>query len=59
MKKQPGTLFNQIGAEEKSNLTAVVNETLATGVKTKTFTVADLWSIQRQGRVRGIRTFSL
>ena len=59
MKKHSTNLFTQISAAEKSNLTSVVTETFATGFKTKIFTVADLWSIQRQGRVRGIRNFSL
>ena len=55
MKKQSNNLFTTISTEMVKNLTTVVEETLATGYnqsKTKIFTAADLWNIQRQGKSR-------
>ncbi|MEO6548232.1 MAG: hypothetical protein ABIN94_09540 [Ferruginibacter sp.] len=61
MKKQSNTLFATISAEQVDSLTTVVKETLANGFnysKPKIFTVADLWNIQRQGKVRIQRRYS-
>jgi hypothetical protein len=55
MKKQLTTLFTQMGTVQLENLTTVVSETLAPGFfqpKSKIFTPADLWNIQRQGKNR-------
>lgn len=46
-------LFTVISKTEKEQLTTVVKETIAfdaVQVKTKHFTTADLWNIQRQKR---------
>jgi len=61
MKKNSNNLFATISTSMVQNLTTVVKETLATGFnapKTKVFTAADLWSIQRQGKSRIQRRFS-
>lgn len=61
MKKQSTNLFTQISIEQLDILTTVVKETLATGYsvpKTKIFTTADLWNIQRQAKSRTQRRFS-
>ena len=58
MKKQATSLLYQMSAKNLASLTTVVNETLATGIyapKLKTFTAADLWNIQRQGKSRAHR----
>lgn len=55
MKKQSTTLFATKSTEQLENLTSVVNETLATGInlpKSRIFTTADLWNIQRQDKSR-------
>ena len=55
MKKQSTTLFPSTSTEQLENLASVVNETLATGInlpKSKIFTTADLWNIQRQNKSR-------
>jgi len=60
MKKQSTASFIQISGTQLENLTAVVSETLATGfevIKTKSFTTADLWNIQRQAKSRIQRRF--
>ena len=49
-----------ISRNEIENLTKEVKETLAFGyrvVKTKSFTSADLWNIQRQSKTRSSRRF--
>jgi len=51
MKKQSNILFTKFSKETLSDLTKEIRETLATGFnrpQQKTFTVADLWNIQRQ-----------
>ena len=61
MKKQTNTLFATISKAQVEKLTSIINETLATGfhnAKSKIFTTADLWNIQRQGRSRVQRRFS-
>jgi hypothetical protein len=61
MKMQLASLFTQMGTVQLENLTTIVNETLAPGFfqpKTKVFTSADLWNIQRQGKNRIQRRFS-
>ncbi|MEO7768526.1 MAG: hypothetical protein ABIS01_13945, partial [Ferruginibacter sp.] len=55
MKRQSYSLFNQMSKEQTGELTTMVKETLAEGfyqLKTKTFTAADLWNIQRQVKSR-------
>ena len=55
MKKQASASFVKMSTQHLENLTTLVNETLATGIvppTAKTFTVADLWNIQRQGKSR-------
>lgn len=62
MKKQSTSLFSTMSKEQIENLTAIVSETLATGYNlppAKKFTTADLWNIQRQGKTRTQRRFSL
>ena len=61
MKKNSNTLFATISSTVVENLTTIVKETLANGFnapKSKTFTSADLWNIQRQGKSRTQRRFS-
>ncbi len=61
MKKQSTSLFSQMSKEQFDNLTSVVKETLANGFNLpviKKFTAADLWNIQRQGKMRTQRRFS-
>jgi hypothetical protein len=61
MKRQSNNLFALISTEQVKNLTSVVKETLAIDFnysKNKTFTAADLWNIQRQGKSRIQRRFS-
>lgn len=53
MKKHSNTLFLQFSREVLTNLTMEVKETLVPGFdlpQQKTFTAADLWSIQRRGK---------
>ncbi|MEJ7586142.1 MAG: hypothetical protein WKI04_01145 [Ferruginibacter sp.] len=61
MKKQSHTLFTKISKDTLSGLTREVKEKLATGFNLsakKTFTVADLWNIQRQRKSMVQRRFS-
>ena len=61
MKMQKTSLFSQMSKEQFENLTTVVKETVATGFNLpviKKFTAADLWNIQRHGKVRTQRRFS-
>ncbi len=62
MKKHLTTLLSEIRSEQLEKLTTMVNETLAVEFefsqpKSKTFSTADLWNIQRQGRSRIQRRF--
>lgn len=55
MKKTLTNLFSFLNEEQVNNLTKVVNETIAADFNvsiSKTFTAADLWNIQRQGKSR-------
>jgi len=57
MKKQSNTLFTGLSEEQVNSLTTIVAETLAFNqvkAKTKVFTAAELWNIQRQKK--GITT---
>ncbi len=62
MKKQSTTtVFTNLSSEQVTALTTIVAETLASvvpTVKTKVFTAADLWNIQRNKRVITSRRFS-
>lgn len=61
MKKHLNSLLSQLRTEQLEILTTIVNETLATGLdlpKSKIFTAADLWNIQRQGKQRVQRRLS-
>lgn len=61
MKKQSGTLFTSLGKTTVSNLTTIVDETLATGFtvnKSKVFSAADLWNIQRNKKSLLSRRFA-
>lgn len=58
MKKQTTTQFLQISKEQTEKLTTVVKETIALGLgRTRTFSTADLWNIQRRGRTMYQRRF--
>ena len=62
MKKQFNTLFSSLSASERANLTMQIEETLAgnfTPPRQKTFTAAELWSIQRQRKSMMQRRFIL
>ena len=51
MKMQSANLFNQINKTQAENLAMEVKETLAMGYnhnQSKTFSAAELWTIQRQ-----------
>jgi len=51
MKTQLKNLFNQISKKQVENLTMEVKETLVMGynqARSKTFSAAELWNIQRQ-----------
>ncbi|MEP7143554.1 MAG: hypothetical protein ABI707_11820 [Ferruginibacter sp.] len=61
MRTQLTSLLSQLRTEQLEILTTLVKETLVTEhslPKSKTFTAADLWSIQRQGKSRIQRRFS-
>ena len=61
MKKTSNSLFTQIGNLQMEKLLLEVKEVLAAGLTrskcSKTFTTAELWRIQRQGRTRATRRF--
>ena len=61
MKRTTNSLLNQLSNTEMESLTNVVRETIATGSTqskpNRSFTTADLWSIQRQARSRTTRRF--
>ena len=51
MKKQTEINFSKISKEQKNDLTTVVNETIAKDfIPIKSFTVVDLWNIQRRSK---------
>ncbi len=51
MNTQNNHLFTTISKTETKNMTSVVNETVSSGSKQgNSFTAADLWNIQRNGR---------
>ena len=55
MKKHLAGLLTELRTGQLEKLTTIVAETLATGFnvpKSKIFTAADLWNIQRQKKVR-------
>jgi hypothetical protein len=55
MKKRSNSFYTQLTKVQFENLTNIVEETLAAGfnhTKTKVFTAADLWNIQRHGKNR-------
>lgn len=61
MKKQSNSLFTQISTQQLEHLTTIVKETLVAGFnpsKSKIFTVADLWNIQRQRKSTTQNKFS-
>ncbi len=61
MKKLSNNFLIQMSKKQFENLTTVVKETLATDINMparKTFTTADLWNIQRQGKTRIQRKLS-
>lgn len=61
MRKQLNGLLSELRLEQLEILTTMVKETLATECnhpKAKTFTAADLWNIQRQGKSKLQRRFS-
>jgi len=60
MKRQSNSLFAKFSKNSLADLTKEVKETLAPGFKIpgkKTFTAADLWNIQRQGKYMVQRRF--
>ena len=51
MKKETGFNFANISKEQSNELTTIVEETIAMDfVPAKSFTVVDLWNIQRHGK---------
>jgi hypothetical protein len=51
MKKQTNLNFANISKEESTELTSVIEETIAIDfVPAKSFTVIDLWNIRRHGK---------
>ncbi|MCW3091929.1 MAG: hypothetical protein JWP81_2998 [Ferruginibacter sp.] len=61
MKKQSNILFSRLSSGSLANLTAEVKESLASGMdlpRQKTFSVADLWNIQRRKKGIALRSFS-
>jgi hypothetical protein len=53
MKKQSENLFETMISEQQQSIKSQVNETLATfftHTNSKTFSVAELWNIQRKGK---------
>ena len=53
MKKQTTLNFATINKEQSTELTSIVKETIATDfVPAKSFTVVDLWNIQRSNKPR-------
>jgi protein-arginine kinase len=53
MKKQTTVNFVTISKEQSNELTSIVKETIAMDfVPAKSFTLVDLWNIQRHGKTR-------
>jgi len=53
MKKQTKVNFANISKEQSNELTSIVKETMAMNfVPAKSFTVVDLWNIQRSNKTR-------
>jgi len=53
MKKQTTLNFATISKEQSTELTSIIKETLAMDfVPAKSFTVVDLWNIQRNNKTR-------
>ncbi len=51
MKKQTDLNFVKMSKEQTDELATTVNETIATGfVAVKSFTIVDLWDIQRRSK---------
>lgn len=51
MKKQTEINFSKLSKEQTNDLTTVVNETIATDlIPVKSFTIVDLWNIQRKSK---------
>lgn len=51
MKKQTEISFSKISKEQTNELTIMVDETIATGfIAVKSFTIVDLWNIQRRSK---------
>lgn len=62
MKKQPVNLFATISSEQSATNKVGLNDTQSAGFNQsngKTFTTADLWNIQRQGKSAIQRRHSL
>ena len=62
MKKQSNTLFTGLTEAQVNSLTSIVAETIAFSQempKTKVFTAAELWNIQRQKKAITTRRHSL
>ena len=60
MKKRSSSLFEQMSTKHLEELTNTVNETLDTCnniCRNKKFTSAELWNIQRHGKLRIQRRF--
>ncbi|MEO6548235.1 MAG: hypothetical protein ABIN94_09555 [Ferruginibacter sp.] len=60
MTKQSNSILMEVGTRQLQQLTTLVEETLAPDfcqAKTKSFTAADLWNIQRQAKCRETRRF--
>jgi len=60
MRRLSSLLFTKLSKEELSNITNIVDETVAVGHKpaSKIFSAADMWNIQRQKRTFVQRRFS-
>jgi hypothetical protein len=60
MKKPSTSLLNRLSEIQLEILTAEVKETIASGIfssNCRTFTAAELWNIQRNGKNRPQRRF--
>ncbi|MFZ1529954.1 MAG: hypothetical protein WAT19_14455 [Ferruginibacter sp.] len=59
MNTQTTQVFTSLSKEEKQQLTSIVNETLAFGInQKKSFSAADMWNIQRQGKTAMQRRYN-
>lgn len=51
MKKQTENTFSNLSKEQRSEVTGMVNETIAMDfIPSKYFTVADLWNVRRSSK---------